>query len=347
MQLTVLRGNPATYTFTALIDGAAVDLTNAAIAFDAAPLLAITGVAAISKSVGVGVTPDPDQVANKGKFTVALDGADTSGFPDSPINLAVTITVTPDGGVATVVDEGILTVLPRMYISVSDLRDAGLSSATADDATVQAAILLWQQLIERATRQWFVPRTLSFYFDGNDSPMIGFAVPIISISELRINSSTTALDATLYKVYNRTFPDDRRNPRIKLLNGEALNDIYTAPMLSRRMRFRHGQQNQYVSGVFGYVEADGSPPPLIRRALVKLVLEKYAAPAAAVDQPALISQYVTEETTDGHSIKYYQGANLKARPPGLSGLTYDEEVQEILKLYRAPIGVAVPGQPSY
>lgn len=240
------------------------------------------------------------------------------------------------------------------YIAVSDVRAAGANANPPDDGTIQASICLWQQVLERVTRQWFRPITTSFYLDGTDSDTLHLPVPIISIDELRLNGSEDALDSGRYRVYDGiVLPDDRKNPRIKLIDSmEYKRDIYTAPDRYSRSRFFKGRQNQYVSGTFGYVEADGSTPLPIKRALLKLVLRDLGNPlvpgTSGLIPPPLTSGVVSEEWTDGHKIKYQvSGGELKPRAPGLSGLIDDPEVQMIVKLYKSPIAMATPANPSW
>lgn len=238
------------------------------------------------------------------------------------------------------------------YITVADVRAEGLDDPPTD-GDVQAAILLWQELVDRATRQWFRPIELELNVDGNDSDTLFFGVPIISIEEIRINGASEALDPAYYRVYNgNRYPKDQQNPRIKLIDQwDSHRDIYTAPDRYSRRRFRRGAQNQYIKGVFGYVDNNGQPPALIKRALTKLVIEKLTRPIVenpALQPPPIVRGIVTEEWTDGHRVRTSRaGGDLKVRAPGLAGITDDPEILRILQLYRAPIGVATPAGPSY
>jgi len=243
-----------------------------------------------------------------------------------------------------------------LYCSVDDIRSYGLTDPPYTDDMIEVAIRLWQAFIERVCRQWFYPKDLEFWVDGTDSDALHFGVPIISIDELRLNDCPAPLETTAYKVYSsRDYPVDRQNPRIKLVDSWAeQRDIYTAPDRLGRRLFRKGRQNQYISGTFGYTEEDGSVPLLIKRALCKLVVEKlthpiYQDPAApGITPPALVSGIVTEEWTDGHKLKYAQsGGQLNPRAPGLAGITDDQEILGILRLFRAPIGIATPAHPSF
>ena len=243
-----------------------------------------------------------------------------------------------------------------LYITVQDVRDAGLvDDTTYPDDAVLAAIEIWQAFLERACRQWFVPKSLVLNVDGTDSDTLHFGVPIISIDYLKINNRDQNLEPERYKVYSAVrYPDDRHNPRIKLVNSMDL-DIYTAPLFSRNLRFRKGRQNQEIKGVFGYVEEDGQPPRLIKRALTKLVIEKLTKPiyvdpssgGSPVPPPPIVGNLL-EEWTDGHKRKYgAAGGEKSPRRPGLSGFTDDPEILDIISLYKAPIGIATPAHPSY
>lgn len=235
------------------------------------------------------------------------------------------------------------------YVTVQEIRDAGLADPPSD-AEVQSQIGLWQSFLERATRQWFRPINLELYVDGNDSDTLHFGIPIISIETLKINGDSTALDASYYKVYNADqYPIDKQNPRIKLVDTWAdQRDIFTASMRYGRTLFRKGRQNQYVKGVFGYLD-NGACPKLIKRALIKLVIEKMTNPivpgTGGVTPPPVMGGQIIEEWVDGHKRKWADTSTRKTY--GLSGITSDQEILDIIRLYRAPIGLATPANWSY
>jgi len=242
------------------------------------------------------------------------------------------------------------------YITVQDIRDAGLLEADYPDDDVVASIELWQAVLERITRQWFNPRVLVLKFDGTDSDTLHFGVPIIDIEYLKLNDDPAELNTDYYRVYNgRSYPDDRRNPRLKLRSSDQYADIYTAPLTWGDLRFRKGRQNQEIKGTFGFVEEDGLTPKPIKRALLKLVIEKitkplYTAPTAAPAPapPPLLAGLLQEEWTDGHKLKYTDTFKVKERrAAGFSGITQDPEIIDILRFYRAPLGIATPAHPSH
>jgi len=229
------------------------------------------------------------------------------------------------------------------YCTVQDIRDEGVTVAQADDDKVLDYIETFEQFIDRACRQWFKPKTLTFSWDGDDTDTAFFGVPIISISSLKINDSSSDLDTSDYRVYSEAgHPDDRFNPRIKLYYGGR--DLFAG--YRGRRQFLRGRQNQQVTGIFGFVEScNQQTPKLIRRALIKLVVDKLLTPinpTQSMPTPPAMGP-VVEEWTDGHKLKYASSSGVaSSRRPGLSGITSDQEVLDILKLYRGPIGIATP-----
>jgi hypothetical protein len=240
-----------------------------------------------------------------------------------------------------------------VYVEVADVRAMGIEDPPYTDEQVLDSILTWQSALERACRQWFHPRAMTMQFDGDDSDMAHFGVPIISVEHLKVNESSVALSPDLYRVYNRQFSGDRRNPKIALKRASFLSDSIATNWYRGTLKFLKGRQNQEVKGAFGFVEADGSPPRLIKRALLKLVVEKltnpiYVPSGVTPPDPAqtIYAGVVISETTDGHQIQYGT-SKFKDRLVGLSGLTQDAEILDIIKLYQAPLGIANTSQWSY
>jgi len=353
-QLYALKGTLATFNVVVARNGSPVNLAGVGLTFQARNV-SPSGPIVLSKSIGSGIVVTN---AAAGQAALTLQASDTASLPAEQMFLYYQLIL--DTGLGPeLVDDGTLQITvdttPFLYVSVQDVRDLGITSAMASDSLVLATIKTWQQFIERACRQWFYPLELEMTLDGTDSDAIHFGVPVISISVLRINGDSAALDPRYYRVYNSlTSPSDRQNPRVKLVdNPNGFRDIYTAPLKDGKLRFRFGRQNQYVKGVFGYIEPDGTPPFLIKRALSKLVVEKLTRPLFVdpnnppLVPPPMMAGIVLEEWTDGHKIKYaHSGGDLKPRAPGLAGITDDPEVLGILKLYKAPIGVATPNNPS-
>jgi len=220
-----------------------------------------------------------------------------------------------------------------LYVSVQDVRDEGISVATASDARLLMLIWTWQQYVERACRQWFVPRQITWDFDGNGTTLAQFPVPIISVSELHVNDDfSSAIPTADYKVYT-----DRRNPRIKLVTRETSIFEGVGPVNYERLSFLVGEKNQRVVGSFGYVEADGSTPSPIQYAVRKLVCG-HVGPMGASAIGSTPAGPVIEEETDRHRRRWadpYVGAKVWFT-------TGDAEVDQIIAFYRAPISMRAP-----
>lgn len=350
-QMVIGKGRPGTFSIPVTSNGAAVDITGAQLFWKVKFNPADPNVA-ISKSVGSGITITDGP---GGLATLSLIGTDTADFEG--LNTLLFFETTLDRGFGIeLIDTGTFFVqsdsTSHDYISLTDVRDEGVTVEMADNDTVMLTIRTWQAFLERACRQWFYPKDMILEVDGTDSDALHFGVPIINLYELRVNGQETALEPSYYRVY--TDGEDRKNPRVKLIDNLAYHhDIYTAPMGIGRLLFRKGRKNQYIRGVFGYIEPDGSPPALIKRALMKLVIEKLAAPlvqdpTSPVVPPPLLSGLITEEWTDGHKIKrQVSGGSVSTRAPGLTGITDDQEVLNIIKLYKAPLGVATQAHTSY
>jgi hypothetical protein len=241
------------------------------------------------------------------------------------------------------------------YTTVADVRLAGVP-AEFTDQQITAAIAIWGAAFERVCRQWFEPRPYDATFDGTDSDALHLDVPIITCSALYINDAPEPLDPSYYRVYSDAsgMKDDRRNPRIKLRQMDDFTDIFTAPLMAGQLRFRKGRQNQRIVGTFGFVEADGSTPPLIKYALEQLIVTKLMRPGPALPDgveppPVLTGSYILEEETDAHRIKYGESFNRYAlrRANGAQDLIDNPEVLSILKMYRAPIAMSTPANPSW
>lgn len=222
------------------------------------------------------------------------------------------------------------------YITLQDVRDAGVTVTQADDATVLASIELWSQFMDRACGQWFEPRSLDILLDGTDSKLLWFQVPIISVSALYINELTTILDTQYYHVYNNLgagLRDDRRDPKIALKDEQSVEFFARTVASMSEWKFLFGRKNQRIVGVFGYVESDFSTPLQIQRAVLKLVTRALSASDSLNPDPVPIGPIVSEKT-DGHSITY--GGISWGKKVGLLGITGDPEVDQIIALYKAP-----------
>jgi len=238
------------------------------------------------------------------------------------------------------------------YLSPSRVRAEGVDSGMLPDDRLLDLIVRAQQYIERECRQAFRPIRQTLKFDGNGGVMIPFSIPIIGVEAVYVNDSDTELPTTSYAVYaypslksdpGPRSPDSRRNPKITMKTRASASPfrpggVFLASPLAGRLL--PGPQMHQVPGVYGFLEADGTTPKLIEDAMLRVVL----ATAVMMDigpgnQGGSVSGPITSEKTDQHEISY--GFSYTAGSSD-SPLATSPEVLEILRRYRAPIGIASP-----
>ena len=194
------------------------------------------------------------------------------------------------------------------YATVADLEAEGYPED--QDARATLAIALASQYIDNVTGQWFDERELTILFDGDGGTLLYTPAPIIDVTTIEIDE--TEIDEDEYTVYNRTVPDDRKNPKIVFEAGMTI-----------------GKQNVSVEGSFGYLE-DDETPILIKKACVKIALRDAALMTDSSRGDEITRGRVISEHTDGHSITLAELARS-------GGPTGDPEIDAILAGYRRPI----------
>ena len=192
-------------------------------------------------------------------------------------------------------------------------------------------------LIDLYTGQWFNSREFTssnpIKLEGINSPILHLPVPILTVTSLKVNNSEDELDVDYYTVFNgRALPDDRRNPRIKLIGREY--NIFSNVDITI---FYRGKYN-LIEGTFGYLEPDGSTPMPIQWAVARLVVYLTGKEANNVSTTSAASGAIKREKTDLHEIEYdtsNQGANTYQNAP----FTGDEEVDRIIKMFKSPLAM--------
>ncbi len=231
--------------------------------------------------------------------------------------------------------------MATMYCTVQDVRDEGIGDPPTD-ARLTQLITEASEYIDLVTRIWFDARTMTLKLDGNGRRTIPLDIAIIDVTEVRVN--TDVIDSTLYVVYNRYRPDDRRNPRLKYKRYTSRPSIFTG--ISYAGSWYVGEQNVEIDGTFGYVDTDpdGSnqrTPELIKNVCVKLVIR--TIPLLG-DTDSLLSSLISSpgmlrsETTDSHSYTLSNAGVEELQRIGnraALGLTGDSEIDSILLKYIA------------
>lgn len=219
---------------------------------------------------------------------------------------------------------------PRLaaYATVAEMRDEGVLTSQASDSRLRTMLALASQAVERLTRQWFEPRHLTLELDGTGRDTLELKVPIAAIGEVRIGG--VLVDPSDLIVYARHLdgmlaPDDRRTPAISLRSG----------------RWPRRSQGVEVSGVFGFTEPTGygidvgaTPAAIshVTRLLAMRELEQLASPDRGASRNG--HRVVSEQTRD----QSYSLAPMQAGST-FAGGTGDPEIDSILMLYRAPMGI--------
>lgn len=186
--------------------------------------------------------------------------------------------------------------------------------------------------IDRETGQFFNKRSGVFQFEGNNSPVLFLNVPIIEIRSLKINSTEQELvEGKLHDfiaLKGRTEPqDDRWNPRIKL--NTRTDNIFSGAFTNRV--FLKDTFTE-IDGDFGFLEADGSTPLLIKEAALIDVIETIENPSAQTSGDATTGS-LKRLKIDIHEQEFFE-------PKGQSQVfqaSTNEKFNRIMAQYRRPI----------
>lgn len=212
---------------------------------------------------------------------------------------------------------------------------AQLVKGVPADSALDSLILQAQAFIDRHTRQWFNARAGVVKRMGNNSSLMQLPVAIISVSQIILNGNQPPLDLAGALIgTGRFISDDRRNPRI-ILRRANLDIFALEPRVFLKERITE------ITGVFGFLEEDGSTPLLIQRATLKLAILRMmntAGASAAASASSGDRGPVESEKTDIHEISYFDPrASTGSSTSDGTGLSGDDEVDDIIASYKGPI----------
>lgn len=190
------------------------------------------------------------------------------------------------------------------------------------------ALLRAMEFIDLQTRQWFEPRTKTFRFEGKNSNVMFFSVPIISISAIRMNDETVPVSLSDFEVFSGV--DNRRNPRIKLRTGSGT--VFSENFGRAFVRASYSE----FDGSYGFVEADGSTPLLIKDATLMLTTTYLKTPLGSGSALTGVGPKKREKV-DLHETEYFQPDDVRGGATG--AISGDIAVDRILKMYRGPVGI--------
>ena len=219
------------------------------------------------------------------------------------------------------------------YADLADLRAEGLSATDVADTKAEELLLYANQLIEKITKQFFIEKTGSLAFDGNNTRLLHLPFPVHTVTALYLNENDTALDSSYYTVYDKRggseIIDHRKNPKV-ILNNSNQDSIYTK--LDNRAFYKG--YDTTIAGTWGYVESDGSTPVAIKRAALSIAiffsrnLNDIYRDGQVLVEPA--TGGLRRERTDDHEIEFYQS------PEHTKLYMLPLSIQNILREYRAP-----------
>jgi hypothetical protein len=229
-----------------------------------------------------------------------------------------------------------------LYVTSAEVQAEG---ATATAARINARIAKWEALVDRITRNKFsVLEPGELIFDGNNSRILHFNLPLIEVTSVTVNEETTALTADEYRAYTGiSAPQDHRhNPKIELrpVNRDS---IYRKP----RTIFVKGL-DQKITAKWGFVDADPDnpgqyvTPQAVKDSVIQLVLldldgyfyQQQVGGAVPISP-------LKREKTDDHEVEYMETISSKTV---ISAIPRD--IYDVLMLYRGPWNIAAP-DPRY
>jgi len=161
-------------------------------------------------------------------------------------------------------------------------------------------------IISLFTNREFRLRNLTLHLDGSGTSELYLPVSIVGILSIT-EESAGLISSDDYVVYNRNLPDDLQLPYIVKPNGT----------------FPEGNQNITVVGIFGFVDGNLPPSPILEVAyrLLPKALEPLLEGGSEIEV-ALNSDNIKKETTDRWSFERFNREQI--------GSLFDNYVTAIL-----------------
>lgn len=228
----------------------------------------------------------------------------------------------------------------RTLISPAQVRAEGITTTTLSNARLGLLIDRATQYIERMCGVHFRPIHGLFKYNGNWSEALFLQVPIVGVKQILANGGTTPLNTSAVALHHSRIdqdirfnpsPDPRRNPWIRF-KAEVSIFAMTGSQ-RRRPRFSAGAHMQKVTGVFGFLETDGTVPALITDAVLRLIYN--TALTLTPGGGGAVAGPLISETVDRHTKMWASGGSAALS----HALATSKEVEEIITLYRRPIGL--------
>ena len=213
-----------------------------------------------------------------------------------------------------------------MYCTPDDIRRECTERqlVNIDDDRLTELCRTASKYVDIMTGQWFEPRLHTVKLDGNGGVTLPLPFFLIRADSVYCDG----IELSSYTLYNRMYPDDDRNyPRIK-----------------RKGPWRRGNLNVEVTGLWGYVDEDGSggymTPALIKKAVIRLVIMNLPLLGdVSAQEDKNTRNMIVSETTDGHSYTLDRSIGQLAQQRRVTG---DPEIDQIINchtLHRVGLGL--------
>lgn len=229
----------------------------------------------------------------------------------------------------------------RSYIAPGQLRAENVTTTFLTDARMEFLFEVVQSLVEEKTRNVFRPVYRTIRFDGPHADRIFLGQAIIGLESLtRPDGTEIVSNSALAVAFERAdlrhryrpYPDHRRNPTVALVGT------------GRGRKFGVGRMHYRLTGVFGFVESDGTVPMLLQDAMMRLVIYSATLMAEELTGGSTTSGSsggpLKKVKAGGYEIEYNVGSTAGGATTLSAALARSRIVEEELKQFRAPQAIA-------
>lgn len=207
-----------------------------------------------------------------------------------------------------------------------DYKDALSGSASKSDRQIHIIIQMWTDIVQRYTRQRFLPHFEEHRLRWRPGKSIKLQEPVFGLDRLRVVGEAQNKDLPDWLVFGAT-GSERRNPRIEPDSGDIPGWGW------ERKKY------MLVRGVWGFLNENTLGPPLALRDITTEALA--AIEKSTTSGTGFTVGPIQREETDGHEVEYAVGQQQTRT--GLMALIEVPRFRDVMDLYRAPIAGGMVG----
>jgi len=229
-----------------------------------------------------------------------------------------------------------------LYATVQDMRDEGVTVASASDARLLELLEEASIDIDRYCGWWFDPRDRTLRLDGRGTQTLELPVHPIEITSLVADEDDLSIEPEDLRVVGAPVEPGLEPfvPYIQLTSvsfrGDRVRRGGDAPL------FPVGRGLIYVTGTFGYTEDDGTAQgrvPLAIKRACKLMVIRNLAELANADPLTSQAWRVQSIKTFDQSVTFGTSGASGALGDDGAAYTGDPTIDEILSRFAKPHGV--------